>query len=99
MVAKIDKRKYDSHAIWSFSLALFSTIFWFILKNKFIKINFLSPNGQFYFFFILSSIIIFLAVLATIEIKHSDKLRGDSLAWIAITASIMILLSKIFIAI
>ena len=81
-MAKIDKKKYDGHATASFVIALMSTIFWFFFK------------GDVLLFFITGPISIFLGVVATIEIKHSDKLRGDSLAWIGITASIMMMLSK-----
>ena len=82
MVAKINKKKYDGHAIASFVIALISAIIWFFFK------------GNVLLFFIAGPISTFLGIIATIEIKHSDKLRGDSLAWIGITASIMMMLSK-----
>ena len=82
MVAKINKMRYDRHAIASFIIALISAIIWFFFK------------GNVLLFFMTGPISVFLGIIATIEIKHSDKLRGDSLAWIGITASIMMMLSK-----
>ncbi len=93
MVAKINKKKYDGHAIACFIVALIAYIFGNFFKS--VRVGYIGVESKFFVFGILSLVSLFLGIIATIEIKHSDKLRGDSLAWIGITLSIVEMLSWI----